>query len=194
MARPITKLKEIEESAIRLFSKKGISQVTIKEIAKEAKCAEGALYRHYKSKEEMAWVLLKREIERFGKELEAVFSSDESYLDRVKRSIHTFYAYYQEEPVSFKFTLLSQHGFPDKKRLMLKAYLPVNLLTDFFKRGVDDGAFVIEDIPLFVSIVLGLVMAPPTSHSIGRLSGNMEDYADGIIEICLMMLSASSNK
>ncbi|NIT14444.1 MAG: TetR family transcriptional regulator, partial [Candidatus Dadabacteria bacterium] len=46
--------------------------VTIKDIANNAGCSEGALYRHYTSKEEMAWILYKREVEKLGQALSEI--------------------------------------------------------------------------------------------------------------------------
>ena len=66
MPRPITKLDSIQNTAIGLLATRGIKEVTIKEIAREAKCSDGALYRHYTSKDEMAWLLYKREVEKLG--------------------------------------------------------------------------------------------------------------------------------
>ena len=57
MARPAVKKQIIEETAIRLFATQGLARTTTKDIAREASVAEGALYRHWPSKDAMAWAL-----------------------------------------------------------------------------------------------------------------------------------------
>lgn len=45
---------KIERAAIELFNSEGIDAVTTRQIAERAGVSEGALYRHYKGKEELA--------------------------------------------------------------------------------------------------------------------------------------------
>ena len=52
IGRGIDYLSFYLSAAIKLFATYGINQVTIKDIAKEADCAEAALYKHYSSKEQ----------------------------------------------------------------------------------------------------------------------------------------------
>ena len=47
----------INRAALALFAHKGIRETTIRDIASTAGIAEGPLYRHYKSKEELAQML-----------------------------------------------------------------------------------------------------------------------------------------
>ena len=66
MSRPATKKKLIEDAAIKLFATRGLPGTVIKEIAREADVTEGALYKHYRSKNEMAWQLFCRELKIFS--------------------------------------------------------------------------------------------------------------------------------
>ena len=47
MPRIAVKKVNIEDSAIYLFSTKGLPLTTVRDIAEHANVAEGALYRHY---------------------------------------------------------------------------------------------------------------------------------------------------
>ena len=117
MARQITKLKDIEATAIQLFASRGLAQVTVKQIAENARCAEGALYRHYKSKEEMAWLLFRREVETFGARLRKILGGTASFTERIQTSIELFYKFFDEDPITFSFILLAQHDFPPEWKI-----------------------------------------------------------------------------
>ena len=44
----------VERAALQLFARQGVDRVSIKQIAYAASLSEGAMYRHYKSKDDLA--------------------------------------------------------------------------------------------------------------------------------------------
>jgi AcrR family transcriptional regulator len=144
MARPVRKLEDIEAAAIRLFAERGVGRVTTKEIAREAGCAEGALYRHYAGMDEMAWRLFKREVEKFGRTLKEILEQDISYSERIHQSVSFFYRFFDKDPVTFRFILLSEHQFPLPQKIDRK-FNPDTLVFEFVRKGVRDGIFHIRE-------------------------------------------------
>ena len=55
----------LEKAALQCFVRRGIDASTTKEIARAARMAEGNLYRHFPSKEDLAWALYKGRLEAF---------------------------------------------------------------------------------------------------------------------------------
>ena len=49
-----TKRPDIERAALQLFIRRGLRGTTVRDIAAEARVAEGTLYRHWRSKREVA--------------------------------------------------------------------------------------------------------------------------------------------
>lgn len=60
----------IAKTALRLFVERGITETTIRDIAQAAGIAEGALYLHYASKEDLAWDLFSKNFTAFTLELD----------------------------------------------------------------------------------------------------------------------------
>jgi AcrR family transcriptional regulator len=191
MARPITKLEHIERAAIRLFARKGVGRVTLKDIAKGAGTAEGTLYRHYPSMESFAWALFKREVERFGKKAQEILDSQRTFTQRIHDSVSLFYTFYDEDPMMFTFILLSQHQFPREKHLNRKLN-PDNLVLKFIQDGVDANAFRVSDPKLAAATVMGIVLMPALFCSTGLLKGSMKSRIESTTHACLQVLNVHS--
>ncbi|MBI2485884.1 MAG: TetR/AcrR family transcriptional regulator [Deltaproteobacteria bacterium] len=188
MTKPITKLKSIEDTAIRLFAFKGIKQVTIKDIAKKAECSEGALYRHYTGKDEMARKLYSREVEKFGATLKAVLKGKGTFSARLKSAVELFYSFFDEDPLTFTFILLSEYNFPVEQKVAFDAN-PYKLVFEFIEEGVKNGEFGIRDPKLGAAMVLGLVLQPATLRASGRLGRTrMSEKTHEVVEACLRVL------
>ncbi|MGH7900539.1 MAG: TetR/AcrR family transcriptional regulator [Thermodesulfobacteriota bacterium] len=189
MSRPITKLDSIENTAIRLFATKGIKEVTIKEIAREAGCSEGALYRHYTSKDELAWELYKREVEKLGTLLSDILSGIGTYSKRLKQSIELFYTFFDEDPKTFTFILLSEYNFPLESKAD-PGLNPYNLIFKFIEEGVKAGEFNFKDPILGGAMIQGLVLHPAKLKASGRFEVKIKEKIIEVVEACLRVLKA----
>ena len=71
MARNGNHTKElISRTALKLFVTKGITETTVRDISQAAGIAEGTLYRHFESKEQLAWELFSENYLAFARELD----------------------------------------------------------------------------------------------------------------------------
>ena len=61
----------IESAAVRLFVEKGVAGTTVRDIAQTVGISEGALYRHFVSKEQLVWLLFERHYVEFAGRLMA---------------------------------------------------------------------------------------------------------------------------
>src|SRR6266851_5589827 len=59
---------KVEKAALELFAANGVDGVSIGEVAARAGVSQGALHRHYRSKEELAWNLFATAYLRTGAE------------------------------------------------------------------------------------------------------------------------------
>ena len=69
---------EIIEATGKILTVSGISGLTIKNLANEMKFSESAIYRHFKSKEEIIIAMLNYLVENIDKRLESVTRSNET--------------------------------------------------------------------------------------------------------------------
>jgi len=68
----------ILKSARKLFFEKGFKSVTVESIAKKAELSKGAVYLHFKSKDEIYTQILLEDIDKFHKQVSGLFGNGSS--------------------------------------------------------------------------------------------------------------------
>lgn len=188
MARPPAKKACIETAALRLFASKGIVGTTVRDIASEAGVTEGALYRHYPSKSEMAWRLFCREVEAFTGPLgKILFAGDAPFDRRIRRGVRYIYAYYHDKPVELSFVLLTQHDFPGRN-LLDSQRNPNDMVIRFISKAASSGTIRKVDPVLATALVMGCVLQPIVMHRYRRLRSSPVSIADKVADACLEIL------
>ena len=186
MSRPPLKKQQIEDAAIHLFATKGLTGTTIRDIALKAGVTDGALYRHYASKNEMAQQLFYRELETFCTPLDAeLFAPDRHAAERLERSVRFIHEYYREHPVRFAFILLTQHGFPEDP--FIPEFLnPFSMAARFIGEAVESGELPPQDPLLSAAMLMGIVLQPMVLHQYKRLDltpARVDDAAKGALRL-----------
>jgi AcrR family transcriptional regulator len=182
MGRPVTKKRDIEIAAIKLFASKGLASTTLKDIAHEAGATEGALYRHYKSKNDMAWQLYSQELKVFTELLLPRLQGDRPFLDRLADAVQFIYRYYRRQREVFSFILLNQHNFPEHD-LLEEQTNPYDMAAAFLRQGMAEGAIPAADPVLLTGLVMGVILQPLVMHGYGRLELD-DKVVDYVIAAC----------
>ncbi|AMD93209.1 TetR/AcrR family transcriptional regulator [Desulfomicrobium orale] len=190
MSRSLMKREVIEEAAIRLFSTKGLTRTTVKDIAAAAGVTEGVLYRHYEGKEEMAWKLFNRELDQFIHLVsEVLFDNRLPFAQRFSLAIQTIYDYYVYNSDQFAFILLTQHGFPEE-RLVSRKSDPMDVTSRFIGQGIGDGDIPPCDAELCAGLIMGAILQPLVLHRYGRLELEPSTHLH-VTEACMRILGAA---
>jgi AcrR family transcriptional regulator len=206
MARPAIKKPGLMEAAIELFAAKGLARTSIRDIAAQAGVTEGALYRHWTSKDAMAWDLYCRTLEEFTEAFrQAVmdqpvirgdFPADPSlaglapeaydFALRVHAGVHYAYSYYRDHPAAFAFILLTQHGLPENEYETESPYDIVEQIIGGQLAAVgqpDEGKA-----KLISAMLLGMILEPVMFHWRGWTTVHPVDCIDVVAAGCLAVL------
>jgi AcrR family transcriptional regulator len=177
---PFTDTRErIEAAAIRLFVEKGVAGTTIRDIAREVGISEGALYRHFVSKEQLVWRLFERNYVEFASRLATLATAATSTRDKVAAMIRGFCVAHDENPALFRFLLFVQHG--QLGRLAADTPTPVDVV-----RAVIEAGIAADDIPkqnpdLATALVFGVVLEPVQFAAFGRLALTVNEMSDRLV-------------
>ncbi|MEQ3746620.1 MAG: helix-turn-helix domain-containing protein, partial [Henriciella sp.] len=133
---------KIERAALKLFVSEGVDAATTREIADEAGVSEGALYRHYKGKDELALALFMETHNRLGEMMMAAFMEAGSIEQKVRRAVTAYCQLADEDWLLFSFHLVSLNRFlpHDTKREDDPVSVLEKLLDMMMKNGdIPDG-------------------------------------------------------
>lgn len=78
------KQESIKQSAARLFAQNGVDKVTVQEIAAEANVSYATIFKYFKSKQDLAFEVVRWTYEKAYRELENILKSDRPFLERVE--------------------------------------------------------------------------------------------------------------
>lgn len=157
----MTTSKKILLASLELFSKKGYSGVSVRDIAKEVGVRESALYKHYKNKEDIFNSIIievnKKIEETYSKNFVPNKASDtliDDYkslsVERLSEISWNLFQFYVKDPVVSNYRkLLSREQYNNSlaREMYRKTFLegPINSEAFLFEQFVKSGFFKKED-------------------------------------------------
>src|ERR1700757_1385398 len=188
MSRSVGVKTKRERAAVDLFAANGFDGVSIAEIAAKAGVSQGALYRHYPSKEELAWVLFSTAYLHTGEELDRIRTGGAEFEAAVTAMIAHFCTLYDEDPALFRFMLITQHGF--LPRIPSGSRTPVDAVADLVSDAVAKNRLKTIDPALGAAVIMGVILQSATFHIYGRLGGSLGARARGLARAAIAAVAA----
>ena len=179
--------ERIERVAMGLFVAQGVTETTIRDIAHGAGIAEGALYRHYRGKDELILDLFRRHYAAFARQLDALQAAAPHSRDKLAAMIEACCRVFDEDPVLFRFLLLVQH---QSLRRIEGPDTPVEVVRAAIAGGMARGEILRGDPDLAAALVMGVIIQPATFKTYGRLPGPMAPLAGRLAAACWNVLQA----
>lgn len=173
---------KVRDAAVALFASKGVKATTIKDIAREAGVSEGALYRHWPSKEDLAAELFATEYTAMSQTLRAA-AADGPAPERLRRIVAYAFRLVEDAPDRARFLLLSQHDalplVPDGQET------PVDVICGIIGEGIAEGSILPADTEALAHVVIGAIVLNVQSHVYGRQTAPLTTLADTVADAIL---------
>lgn len=184
-----TGVKErVERAAIDLFAARGVDGVSIADIAGAAGVSQGALYRHYRSKDELAAQLFTSAHRRTGTELAAIGAAKRNFAERIDAMVSHFCALYDRDPALFRFMLISQHNL--LPRIDDTGAAPVAAVETAIANGVAAGELPAVDTGSAAAAIMGIILQTALFHLYGRLHGPLAPRARALARAAIAAVEA----
>jgi len=129
----------ILNEALKIFSIKGIRETTIKDIARAVGITEGAIYRHFDSKEQIVRSLFLNNSQEFYNHLNSALSKAQDFEEALKNLSETFLNYAFTNSEAFKFINLFHYFKIDYELKLKDGKMPKDIIYEFFKSHQEIG-------------------------------------------------------
>lgn len=179
--------EKIDSTAMRLFVEKGITETTIRDIATAAGIAEGTLYRHYASKEELSWQLFVSNFTAIGAKLNELQKEQDSTRAKLDTIIRYFCSVFERDAVTFNYLFLVRHQH--MLRLNPRQPNPYLVFRTVIRDGITHGEIPKQDLDVATSMVMGIILQVIDARILGgRITQQIETLADTLIQASYRVL------
>jgi AcrR family transcriptional regulator len=177
---------KIERAALKLFVHEGVDAATTREIAEKAGVSEGALYRHYKGKDQLALSLFMETHNRLGQMMQEALTSEGTLEDKIHAAVKAYCELADEDFLLFSFHLVSLNRYLpyDKKR----DDDPVSITERIIDSLMQEGVLPKGDPALKAAMALGVVMQAGQNKIYNRLPGPLSQHAGAMARAVVAVL------
>ena len=179
--------ERICEAALALFASKGVDGATVRDIAQAVGVSEGALYRHFRSKEEIARDIFATRYAALARDVLEIGIGEGGLESRIGALTRRFTTLFDEEPALFAFLLVNQHQHLGEVS-GAAAENPVEALRAVFEEAIRRGEIEPDDPDLLAAMALGLVVQPAVFSIYKRLPAPLGRYAPQITRALMATL------
>ena len=165
----------IDAAAIELFVHMGVDASTTKLIAKAAGISEGAIYRHYRSKDELALGLFMTTHRRLSALVEAAAGGEHGIRAKAHAIVRAYCQAADEDWPRFTFHMLSIHRF-------LPFYQedgrdPVSMVEKVLKLAMIEAEIPPADPRVLASMAIGVIVQTAQNKAYGRFEAPLSAHA-----------------
>lgn len=163
--------EKIIKAAVTLFIKQGIAKTTTKQIATRAHVSEGSIYRHFPSKEELAWQVFRDYHAYIAQQLQDSLIESTSMPSKIEALVGRFLKVADEDWLMFSYYLTSQHTYMAKVRHEMLT--PYRVLNEVVKQGMYKGEIDKSNVDVMTAMVMGAVHQTALNKIYSRISGDL---------------------
>ena len=189
------RIHSIQEAALRVIARKGMSAATMQEIADEAGVAKGTIYLYFRDRDELVEKTFDDAIKQLHARVDAAIAIDEPFDQKLRAVIGAKMAFFRENAEFFRLylSLRMPEGSPQQQRRQKKHCHPeyqnrVNAFAAMLERAMEKGEvrrmdskrlalFIIEGSTAIVLQRINEDAPPPEAHDIDVI---VETILDGI--------------
>ena len=189
------RIRSIQEAALRVIARKGMSAATMQEIAAEAGVAKGTLYLYFRDRDELVEKTFESAIQQLHVRIDAALATDVPFAAKLRAVVAAQMAFFKENVEFFRLylSLRMPEGSPQQQRRQKKHCAPqyrtrVDAFAQVLSEAMDRGEvrrmdakrlalFIIEGMSAIVRERISEDAPPPEEHDVDLI---VHTILDGI--------------
>lgn len=178
----VSQIDKIQRAAIDVFSKRGFDGTRIKHIAGEAKVSEGAIYKHYKSKNELASDLFIKNLNIVSNEILSIHKTNKNPIVKIENVLKYLIETYRKDRNTFKFLLMQNPTYLNKE--IDKSIFPVTVISKIVIEAQNRQLIIEGDNNLITALLWGgllQIISQYESMCLGNVLFDKDNSYDSII-------------
>lgn len=175
-AKDGTTKAKIERAALHLFAEHGVDGVSTKQIAAAAGISEGAIYRHFSGKEELARSMMRAIHDRLTEMIVAADSSHDDLEAKIKFIVRHYCRIADEDWDLFQYHILHLHHFP--RLADSPEDSPMGAAAALLQKSMNAGEIEAVDSFILAAMSLGVVLQAAQAKVFGYITGPLAARTD----------------
>lgn len=176
--RAMHRKEALMAAVVKLVSAGGSEAATVRAIAHEVGVTEGAVYRHFRSKQELCWHAYKQIVEQMIAEKRELITSELSFREKITEWIRLTYQTYDRDPDAFTYVLLASRFVPEAEQEITT--VQGKLLMTMVKEAIAVEEVRIMPLEVALSHFTGLMLNIPRLINESTVQGPASQYIEEI--------------
>jgi len=173
-------------SAVELFIEQGIDRTTTKQIATLAAVSEGSIYRYFKGKDEMAWLIFDEYHQHLAQQLFDSVKKQVGIEAQVEALITSFFTLADNDWLMFRYYLTSQHTHMN--HVKGDVLTPYKVVMGVLQELMNNKEIKVKNIEVMAAMVMGAVHQIAVNKIYGRVNGDLAEYKTQVTSTIIKML------
>lgn len=177
----------LQDAAVRLGVRDGVQSASIRTIAREAGVTEGAVYKHFGSKNDLIREAYSAIVNEMARDKLVLMEAELPFAHAIRAWVKLTFKYFDGNRDAFTYVLLMPHQMADA---LGDVYTKQGaLFRDFLAGAQKSGEAKRMDVDFAYALFTGCELNIPRLITEGVLEGPAMNYADETAEVLLRILS-----
>jgi AcrR family transcriptional regulator len=182
--------RRILEESLRLFARRGIDGVTVRDIGDRAGYTNAALFKFFATKDALALYLFERCYLALFESLSAALRPDMPFADRLRAIVTVFVAQIERDPDAFLFVQDQLRRMWPRVSSNIRRHSVLALIRATLEQGVSEGSVAsTANLNILIAAISGTLQQFARMASFGEFRGPAGAWAGELAQIIARMVS-----